>query len=54
MQLIPHETELERLRHQVVVLELEKQRYKLKAKTMAVRLSYLESLYKRIREARHD
>ena len=51
MKLIPEfETETERLRHMVAVLEMEKAAQKLAAKALAMRLDYLERLCKKLRQ----
>lgn len=42
---------LEEARHTIAVLEMEKAREKLKAKTLALRLSRAETLLKRAKEA---
>ena len=49
--LSPFETEVERCRHRIRILELERDQYKLKAKRMALHAAYLETLVKRSKEA---
>lgn len=49
---------MEEYRHTIAVLELEKAQYKLKAKTLGLKVTHLERLYKAARgrgmEARHE
>lgn len=49
--LSPFETEIERCRHRIKLLELKRDQYKLKAKRMAIHAAYLETLVKRSKEA---